>query len=61
LFDVEHNAYWHPDWGQRPADFGDALALAGRRLASVPQMVPVCSRRYLPAGRGTFGHPVLSM
>ncbi len=27
----------------------------------MPQMVPVYSHRYLPAGRGTFGHPVLSM
>jgi hypothetical protein len=24
-------------------------------------MVPVYSHRYLPAGRGTHGHPVLSM
>jgi hypothetical protein len=24
-------------------------------------MVPVYGHRYLPAGRGTFGHPVLSM
>jgi hypothetical protein len=24
-------------------------------------MVPIYGHRYLPAGRGTFGHPVLSM
>ncbi|SIR45803.1 hypothetical protein SAMN05421833_109115 [Microbispora rosea] len=24
-------------------------------------MVPVYAHRFLPAGRGTFGHPVLSM
>jgi hypothetical protein len=24
-------------------------------------MVPVYGHRYLPAGRGTFGHPVLSI
>ncbi|CAM5503640.1 SMI1/KNR4 family protein OS=Streptomyces pilosus OX=28893 GN=GCM10010280_63130 PE=4 SV=1 [Streptomyces pilosus] len=24
-------------------------------------MVPVYAHRYLPAGRGSFGHPVLSM
>jgi hypothetical protein len=61
LFDVEHNAFWHDEWGVRPADRGEALAVAGKRLLSVPQMIPVCSHRYLPAGRGTFGHPVLSM
>jgi hypothetical protein len=24
-------------------------------------MIPVYSHRYLPAGRGTYGHPVLSI
>ena len=24
-------------------------------------MIPVCSHRYLPAKRGTYGHPVLSI
>ena len=61
LFDVEHNSFWPDEWGARPADRGEALAVAGKRLVSVPQMVPVYSHRYVPAGRGTFGHPVLSM
>jgi hypothetical protein len=61
LFDVEHNAFWYESWGQRPTDLGDALATAAARLESAPRMVPVYSHRYLPAGRGTFGHPVLSM
>jgi hypothetical protein len=60
LFDVEHG-FWHNEWVARPADRGEALVVAGTRLVSVPQMVPVYSHRYLPAGRGTFGHPVLSM
>lgn len=61
LFDVEHNGFWHNGWGARPADRGEALVVAGKLLVSVPRMVPVYSHRYLPAGRGTFGHPVLSM
>jgi hypothetical protein len=28
---------------------------------TVPRMIPVYSHRYLPAGRGTSGHPVLSV
>src|SRR6266705_1474950 len=28
LFDVEHNVFWHPDWGTRPARMTDALAVA---------------------------------
>lgn len=61
LFDVEWNGFWHQDWGPRPEDAPAALAVAGEQLASAPRMVPVYSHRYLPAGRGGFGHPVLSM
>jgi len=61
LFDVEHNAFWHESWGLRPQDIASALATATRMLAQVPPMVPVYGHRYLPAGRGLFGHPVLSM
>jgi hypothetical protein len=61
LFDVEHNALWHPSWGQRPAGVSRALSAARRHLAQAPAMSPVYAHRYLPAGRGTYAHPVLSM
>jgi hypothetical protein len=61
LFDVEYANFWYGGWGPRPTDVASALAAATRMLAAVPTMVPVCGHRYLPAGRGTFGHPVLSM
>lgn len=61
LFDVEHGAFWHDPWGPRPASVGEALRTAQGHLSSVPTMIPVCGHRYLPAGRGTSGHPVLSM
>jgi hypothetical protein len=61
LFDVEHNRFWHGDWGSKPDDRALALETARRRLADVPRMVPIYGHRYLPAGRGTFGHLVLSM
>lgn len=61
IFDVRHNGLWHPSWGSRPADMREALAVARRHLVRVPVMVPVCGHRYLPAGRGTSGHPVLSI
>lgn len=61
LFDVEHNRFWHDSWGPRPGDPKYAVEFARRMLAEVPRMVPVYGHRYLPAGRGTFGHPVLSM
>ncbi|MFG3480034.1 hypothetical protein QRN89_10620 [Streptomyces chengbuensis] len=60
LFDVK-NGFWHEAWGERPADETAALAEARLHLAEAPVMVPVYGHRYLPAGRGAFGHPVLSM
>lgn len=61
LFDVEHNGFWDRRWDARPADARARMRLAQDRLARVPQMVPIYGHRYLPAGRGTFGHPVLSI
>jgi hypothetical protein len=61
LFDVEHNDVWHPSWGDRPADAGQALKTARQHLSQAPKMIPVCGHRFLPAGRGTYGHPVLSI
>lgn len=61
LFDVQHDAQWHPSWGPRPADASGALAVARQHLGRAPKMIPVYSHRYLPAGRDTHGHPVLSI
>ena len=61
LFDVQYNALWHPSWGRRPADMSTVLSTARRHLARAPKMIPVWGHRYLPAGRGTYGHPVLSI
>lgn len=52
---------WHPAWGDRPPEIADALAVARAKLAQVPRLVPVYAHRFLPAGRGTSGHPVLSI
>ncbi|MEU9839365.1 hypothetical protein AB0C69_09115 [Actinomadura sp. NPDC048032] len=60
LFSVEHG-YWHNTWGERPDDQAEAITKARQNLDEVPRMVPIFSHRYLPAGRGTYGHPVLSM
>lgn len=60
LLEVEHG-YWHRSWGTRPAEPERARAIAERQLATVPQLVPIYAHRFLPAGRGTYGHPVLSI
>jgi hypothetical protein len=61
LFDVKYNDRWHPSWSQRPARRSTAVSTARRHLARAPKMIPVYGHRYLPAGRGTCGHPVLSI
>lgn len=61
LFAVEWSQFWHDGWGPRPAKAKDALRSAKYQLARVPQLIPVHSHRYLPAGRGSYGHPVLSV
>jgi hypothetical protein len=61
LFAVEWKQFWDDGWGKRPARMKDALRSARYQLARVPRMVPVHSHWYLPAGRGTSGHPVLSI
>ncbi|WP_233625125.1 hypothetical protein [Actinoplanes sp. ATCC 53533] len=61
LFDVAENGFWYEGWGQQPAETAEAVAAARRSLMTVPRLVPVYSHRYLPAGRGTSGHPVLSV
>lgn len=61
LFDVEHNDLWHSSWGERPDDVGQALSTAREHLNRAPKMIPVYAHRYLPAGPGTYGHPVLSI
>jgi hypothetical protein len=61
LFDVENNHFWVENWGERPDRLEQAIEIARRELARVPAMIPVYGHRYLPAGAGTYGHPVLSM
>jgi hypothetical protein len=61
LFDVAENDFWYEGWGPQPAGTTEAVTVARRFLMTVPRLVPVHSHRYLPAGRGTSGHPVLSV
>ncbi|MGW1136413.1 hypothetical protein [Streptomyces zhihengii] len=61
LFDVEHNGFWHPAWNPRPSGTSEALQVARSELATVPQLVPLYSHRYLPGTAGQSGHPVLSV
>ena len=58
---VEQEKLWPRCWGQRPADPAAALMQARQRLQDLPPLVPVYAHRFLPAGHGSWGHPVLSV
>ncbi|WP_280244898.1 hypothetical protein [Nocardia abscessus] len=58
---VEQEQLWLSTWGERPTDPADAVDSVRRFLRGVPTLVPIYAHRFLPAGRGTYGHPVLSV
>jgi len=61
MFDVANNSFWHDSWGERPDEHRLALEVARRHLAEVPKLVPIYGHRFLPAGRGSHGHLVMSV
>lgn len=61
LFDVEHNTFWIPEWGRRPADKSAAKAIASAAIRGAPALVPVCGHRYLPSEPLDAGNPVFSV
>lgn len=60
-FEIEHNVFWWPAWGQRPTDVNEAFAVAETQIAAVPFLIPLYSHRYLPAEPAGAGNPVLSV
>ena len=60
-FDVENNGVWWPDWGPKPASAAKQTDKLKEILRSVPRLIPVFGRRYLPADPCEAGNPVLSV
>lgn len=61
LFDIEHNSFWDPHWGPRPASLEHAQAIATRAVHAAPRLIQVSGHRYLPAEPCIEGNPVLSV
>ncbi|GGM82523.1 hypothetical protein GCM10011609_18100 [Lentzea pudingi] len=61
LGEVESGEHWNSAWGERPEVLEVAMAVARWELTEAPRLVPVYGHRFLPAGRGSSGHPVLSV
>lgn len=60
-FDIEHASFWMEEWGPKPDDLDAALAVARKKLAQVPKLIPVYSHRFLPTEPCDSGNPVLSV
>jgi len=61
IFDIRNNAFWDPDWGQRPSSLDAAIELASRAVRAAPMLIPVYGHRYIPAEPCIAGNPVLSV
>lgn len=61
LFDVEYNALWRLDWGERPARAEERAEIVAALVARAPPLIPILGHRYLPAEPSEPGNPVLSV
>lgn len=61
LFDVQHNNFWLPEWGPRPAEVGAALQHAANLIDQAPRLIPVYSHRMMPDRPHESGNPVFSV
>jgi hypothetical protein len=61
LFDVERNAFWMPEWGDRPPEVAATKAVASEAVRGAPALVPIYGHRYLPAEPLETGNPVFSV
>jgi hypothetical protein len=60
-FDVEHDAFWYPAWGEQPHTLEDRIVATRRFFDQAPRLVPVFSHRYMACEPMEAGNPVWSM
>ncbi len=61
LFDVENNALWWPEWGERPGTAEVRSEVLAKVVSNAPKLIPLVSHRYLPAEPHEAGNPVFSV
>lgn len=60
-FDIEHNNFWMPEWGEKPEDIHDSFEIAQIHVDAAPKLIPICGHRYLPERPKDSGNPVFSV
>ena len=60
-FDIEHNAFWLDDWGNKPTDLRAAFSIAKKKIDAAPKLIPIYAHRYIPASPHERDNPVFSV
>jgi hypothetical protein len=65
-FDVEHNDFWAPRLGRRPAEIADRITAVESTFDELPQLFPLHGRQAMPLtiadnATSNSGNPVLSI
>lgn len=61
LFDVERNALWLKEWGDRPENTEEALRVVSRLIETAPKLIPIYGHRMIPDEPKSAGNPVFSV
>jgi hypothetical protein len=61
VFDVENNALWWSEWGERPGTARARSEALAKVVSDAPKLIPLVSHRYLPAEPHEAGNPVFSI
>jgi hypothetical protein len=59
--DIENNNFWMKEWGNRPKELNQALAICDHFLQKAPILIPLFGYRFLPGEPNLSGNPVFSM
>jgi hypothetical protein len=61
VFDIEHNAFWMEEWGEKSNDLNKNIMVAEIYYETYPKMIPIYSHRYIPSEPHKTGNPVFSI
>jgi hypothetical protein len=61
LFDLEHNALWWPEWGDRPEKEEERASVLTAIVSAAPRLIPILGHRYIPETPSDVGNPVFSV
>ena len=60
-FDVQNNAIWWAEWGEKPTKPDQQYEVLKAVFAKAPDLVPIYSHRYIPNEPHEAGNPVFSV